>query len=120
MNVIQPPRVPLTDSRTGHITREWYRYFLDLQTQVTGTELTEFEPTADAQVSTGTESDLAPPPSFGFDDLSFWIDNDGNLAANSDSLLATQKAVKTYVDNNGGGGMTRGKVLDAFNLPTFL
>ncbi len=121
MNILQPPRVPLTDSRTGQITREWYRYFLDLQTQVTETELTEFEATADAHVPTQADSDVAPQPSFGFDDLSIWIDTDGNLAENSDSLLATQKAIRTYITNNGGGGgMTRGKVLDAFNLPVFL
>ena len=27
---ITPPRVPLTDSRTGLISREWYRFFLNL------------------------------------------------------------------------------------------
>lgn len=31
-----------------------------------------------------------------------YLDTDGTLAANSDSKLATQKAVKTYVDSNGG------------------
>lgn len=121
MNILQPPRVPLTDSRTGQITREWYRYFLDLQTQVTATELTEFTPTEDVHVNQSIDSDTAPIQNLSFDDLSFWIDDDGTLAANSDKLLATQKAVKTYVDANAGGGeMTRGKVLDAFNLATFL
>lgn len=117
--IVQPPRVPLTDPRTGLISREWYRFFVDLQQQLTGVESADVEAAQDAHVSTGTEADLSPLPSFGFDDLSFWIDEDGNLAANSDSLLATQKAVKTYIDN-GIGGMTRGKVLDAFNLATFL
>ena len=28
------------------------------------------------------------------------LDTDGTLAANSDQLVATQKAVKTYVDTN--------------------
>ena len=32
---ITPPRVPLTDSRTGLISREWYRFFLNLF-QLTG------------------------------------------------------------------------------------
>ena len=27
---ITPPRVPLTDQRTGLISREWYRFFLNL------------------------------------------------------------------------------------------
>lgn len=31
---ITPPRVPLTDPRTGLITREWYRFFLNLFTLV--------------------------------------------------------------------------------------
>jgi len=34
------------------------------------------------------------------------IDTDGTLAANSDTLLASQKAVKTYVTNNSGGAWT--------------
>jgi len=31
-----------------------------------------------------------------------YLDTDGTLTANSDTKLATQKATKTYVDNNGG------------------
>lgn len=34
-NII-PPRVPLTDPRTGMITREWYRFFLNLFTLTGG------------------------------------------------------------------------------------
>lgn len=33
------------------------------------------------------------------------LDTDGTLAADSDSLIATQKAVKTYVDANAGGAI---------------
>lgn len=32
------------------------------------------------------------------------VDTDGTLAANSDAKIATQKAVKKYVDDNAGGG----------------
>ena len=32
------------------------------------------------------------------------VDTDADLAANSDTLIPSQKAVKAYVDNNGGGG----------------
>ena len=32
---ITPPRVPLTDERTGAVSREWYRWFYNLYT-VTG------------------------------------------------------------------------------------
>jgi len=31
---IIPPRVPLTDARTGMISREWYRFFFDLFTKI--------------------------------------------------------------------------------------
>ena len=31
---IIPPRVPLTDVRTGLISREWYRFFFELFTKV--------------------------------------------------------------------------------------
>jgi hypothetical protein len=34
------------------------------------------------------------------------LDTDGTLAANSDDIVASQKAVKTYVDAHGGGGIT--------------
>lgn len=36
------------------------------------------------------------------------VDVDGTLAANSDTKLASQKAVKTYVDANAGGGDVTG------------
>lgn len=35
LNNLTPPRVPLTDARTGLISREWYRFFLNLF-QLTG------------------------------------------------------------------------------------
>ena len=35
---IIPPRVPITDSRTGLISREWYRFFFDLFTKVGTTD----------------------------------------------------------------------------------
>jgi len=44
---ITPPRVPLTDSRTGLISREWYRFFLNLFQLVGGgqntTSLTDLQ-----------------------------------------------------------------------------
>lgn len=36
---IIPPRVPLTDARTGLISREWYRFFFDLFTKIGPTSL---------------------------------------------------------------------------------
>jgi len=49
---ITPPRVPLTDSRTGLISREWYRFFFNLF-QLTGSG-TNYTSLADLQVG--------PPP----------------------------------------------------------
>lgn len=34
--LIQPPRVPLVDPRTGTIATEWFRYFRDIQDRVGG------------------------------------------------------------------------------------
>lgn len=49
---ITPPRVPLTDSRTGLISREWYRFFLNL-----------FILTGEGSNTTSlTDLQLGPPP----------------------------------------------------------
>lgn len=49
---ITPPRVPLTDSRTGLISREWYRFFLNL-----------FILTGEGRNTTSlTDLQLGPPP----------------------------------------------------------
>jgi hypothetical protein len=49
---ITPPRVPLTDSRTGLISREWYRFFLNL-----------FMLTGEGRNTTSlTDLQLGPPP----------------------------------------------------------
>lgn len=42
------------------------------------------------------------------------LDTDGTLAANSDSAIASQKAVKTYVTAN-AGGITLGKAVTISN-----
>ena len=44
------------------------------------------------------------------------IDTDGTLAANSDAVVPSQKAVKTYVAaNSGNGGLSRGKTIVLIN-----
>jgi len=49
---ITPPRVPLIDERTGLISREWYRFFLNLFTLTgSGTNVTSL-----------TDLQLGPPP----------------------------------------------------------
>ena len=52
INNITPPRVPLTDERTGLISREWYRFFLNLF-QLVGS--------GSNQISL-TDLQYAPPP----------------------------------------------------------
>jgi hypothetical protein len=49
---ITPPRVPLTDSRTGLIAREWYRFFFNLF-QLTG---------SGTNYTTLTDLQVGPPP----------------------------------------------------------
>ena len=39
------------------------------------------------------------------------VDTDGTLTADSDNLIPTQKAVKTYVDANAGGTFDYSQVL---------
>jgi len=53
---ITPPRVPLTDSRTGLISREWYRFFFNLF-QLTGNG-TNYTSLTDLQVGPPTQQDL--------------------------------------------------------------
>ena len=50
---ITPPRVPLTDSRTGLISREWYRFFFNLF-QLTGNG-TNYTSLTDLQVGPPTQ-----------------------------------------------------------------
>lgn len=54
-----------------------------------------------AEINTGTEDAKIVTPK-AMKDAGFVLDADGTLAANSDSKIATQKAVKTYVGNNSG------------------
>lgn len=49
---ITPPRVPLTDARTGLISREWYRFFLNLF-DLTGSGTSDFSLT-DLQIGPAT------------------------------------------------------------------
>lgn len=67
---IPAPRVSLIDERTGLISREWYRFFLNLFTLVgqgnNQTSLDDLQVGPPAQniniVVAGSPSDLAPPP----------------------------------------------------------
>lgn len=52
LTTITPPRVPLTDERTGLISREWYRFFLNLFNLTGGGRNT----------ASLTDLQLGPPP----------------------------------------------------------
>jgi len=76
---ITPPRVPLIDQRTGLISREWYRFFLNLF-QLTGS--------GDNQISL-TDLQLGPPS---VPVESIQIDPNAPTNAPSDSALVSQIA----------------------------
>ena len=76
---ITPPRVPLIDQRTGLISREWYRVFLNLFT-LTGSGTN--------QVSL-TDLQLGPPP---LQLESITVDPSGANVNPSDSPLTSQIA----------------------------
>lgn len=70
-----------------------------------------------------TIDDLTPPRSpLKIEDLNGFVSTNTSLADNSNLLLSTQKAIKTYVDAQigGGGGLSRGQIIDLPNLPVFL
>ena len=66
---ITPPRVPLMDARTGLISREWYRFFLNLF-QLTGNGSNQISlldvqygpPQGTANVSDTGNPSVAPDP----------------------------------------------------------
>lgn len=66
----------------------------DASTTVEG----KVELATDAETITGTDTVRAITPA----NLTAKIDTDGTLAGNSDTRIPSQKAVKTYVDANGG------------------
>ena len=69
---ITPPRVPLTDERTGLISREWYRFFLNLfqltgngSNQISLTDLQYGPPPVRAEDIPVTPGDVSPPSDSG-------------------------------------------------------
>ena len=63
---ITPPRVPLTDSRTGLISREWYMFFLSLFNKVGGSTISlddmQLAPQPSAGVTAAALDDLQLSP----------------------------------------------------------
>lgn len=75
---ITPPRVPLTDQRTGLISREWYRFFLNL-----------FTLTGGGQNTTSLTDLQLGPPSLTVDQINEVVSNaTDNLNPSQDALLA--------------------------------
>lgn len=75
---ITPPRVPIIDQRTGLISREWYRFFLNLF-NLTG---------AGMNVTSLTDLQLGPPPTY-VDEINNNISKSSeNLSPSQDGLLA--------------------------------
>mgnify|MGYP003337856110 FL=1 len=66
---ITPPRVPMTDARTGLISREWYRFFLNIfqlvgqgQNQISLLDVQYGPPAGTAGVSDTGNPSIAPDP----------------------------------------------------------
>ena len=75
---ITPPRVPMTDQRTGLISREWYRFFLNL-----------FELTGSGQNTASLKDLQLGPPSLTVDQINEVVSNaTDNLNPSQDALLA--------------------------------
>lgn len=72
------------------------------------------KPNLAAVALSGQYADLAGKPALG-SAASLAVDTDGTLAANSDGVIASQKAVKTYVDN-AASGVSSNALLKAQNL----
>ena len=79
INNITPPRVPLTDPRTGLISREWYRFFLNL-----------FELVGSGDNAVSLNDIQKGPPSIPIESLQ--IDPNAPTNAPSDSALLSQLA----------------------------
>jgi hypothetical protein len=79
---IPAPRVPLIDERTGYISREWYRFFLNL-----------FDLTGAGSNPTSIDEILIGPPNATINDLEVIINRDnGFTSAPSDEPLLSQIA----------------------------
>ena len=81
---ITPPRVPLTDQRTGLISREWYRFFLNL-----------FELTGSGQNTASLRDLQLGPPQFQVDEITNLIDKVSDNLTPSDNTSEITAALNT-------------------------
>jgi hypothetical protein len=85
---ITPPRVPMTDQRTGLISREWYRFFLNL-----------FELTGSGQNTASLKDLQLGPPSLTVDQINEVVSNaTDNLNPSQDALLAQFAELQKQID----------------------
>ncbi len=85
---ITPPRVPMTDQRTGLISREWYRFFLNL-----------FELTGGGQNTASLKDLQLGPPSLTVDQINEVVSNaTDNLNPSQDALLAQFAELQKQID----------------------
>lgn len=84
-----PPRVPLTDQRTGLISREWYRFFLNI-----------FQLTGGGQNITSLTDLQVGPPSLTVDQINEVVSNaTDNLNPSQDALLAQIAELQKQIDS---------------------
>lgn len=81
---ITPPRVPLTDERTGLISREWYRFFLNL-----------FNLTGGGQNTTSLTDLQVGPPQFQVDEITNLINKVSDNLTPSDNTSEITAALNT-------------------------
>jgi hypothetical protein len=85
---ITPPRVPLTDQRTGLISREWYRFFLNL-----------FDLTGGGQNTASLRDLQLGPPSLTVDQINEVVSNaTDNLNPSQDALLAQLAELQKQIE----------------------
>ena len=83
---ITPPRVPLTDERTGLISREWYRFFLNL-----------FTLTGGGQNTTSLTDLQVGPPQFQVDEITNLINKVSDNLTPSDNTSEITAALNTDI-----------------------
>lgn len=122
---IPAPRVPVIDAKTGLMSREWYRFFINLF-DLTGegsntTSLTDLQvgpPSLDGFAASITFADLAPPvpTPTSVDDLAPRAELGTLAAKNSASLTADVSGILPTA--NGGTGQSTPTGIQFTNLTT--
>jgi hypothetical protein len=122
---IPAPRVPVIDAKTGLISREWYRFFVNLfnltgdgSNTISLTDLQLGPPSLDGFVSSITYADVAPPVATptSVDDLAPRAELGTLAAKNSVSLTTDVSGILATA--NGGTGQSTPTGIQFTNLTT--